>query len=72
MTQELGFKGWLASRGITQTEIAELLDLSLQSVNMKVNGKKEFTLPQVKKICQHYGISADVFLPSELQDCNNS
>lgn len=63
----LQFKGWMVANKVTQGEIAELLGISLQSVNMKVNGRQEFTLPQVKTICQHYGISADVFLPTVLK-----
>lgn len=63
----LQFKGWMVANKVTQGEIAELLGISLQSVNMKVNGRQEFTLPQVKTICQHYGISADIFLPTVLK-----
>lgn len=70
MEQILSFKGWMAENNVRQTEIAELLDISLQSVNLKVNGKQDFTLPQVKKICERYGISADIFLPKELQYSN--
>ena len=63
----LQFKGWMVANKVTQGEIAELLGISLQSVNMKVNGRQEFTLPQVKTICQHYGISADIFLSTVLK-----
>lgn len=62
----LTFKAWMVSNDIKQAEIAELLCISLQAVNLKVNGKQEFTLPQVRMICQKYGISADLFLPNEL------
>ena len=58
----LKFKGYLAEHGITQTELAEVLDLSIQSINKKVNGKEDFTLAQIKVICQTYGISADLFV----------
>lgn len=70
MQQMLSFKGWMAENNIKQYEIAELLGISLQSVNLKVNGKQDFTLDQVSKICQHYHISADIFLPKELQNSN--
>ena len=72
MGQILSFKGWMVENNIRQNELAELLDISLQSVNMKVNGKQDFTLPQVKKICEHYGISADIFLPKELRLSNTN
>ena len=59
---ELKFKGWLAENKITQTELAEVLDLSMTSINKKVNGKEDFTLPQIKAICEKWSISADIFL----------
>lgn len=58
----LKFKGYLAEHGITQVQLAEVLDLSLQSINKKVNGKEDFTLAQIKVLCQTYGISADLFV----------
>lgn len=70
MEQTLSFKGWMAENKIKQTEIAELLGISIQSVNLKVNGKLDFSLPQVRTICAKYGISADIFLPSELRISN--
>lgn len=66
----LKFKAWMAENRISQGSLAELLDLSLQSVNKKVNGKEDFTLVQVRKICETYGLSADIFLPDTLQTCN--
>lgn len=57
----LKFKGYCAEHNIRQREIAELLDLNPQTVNRKMNGKEAFTLEQVKKICEHYGISADTY-----------
>ena len=58
----LKFKGWLAQNKITQREIMDLLGLSQTSINKKVNGKEDFTLSQIKTICEHYKISADIFL----------
>ena len=59
---DLNFKAWLVINGITQRELAEVLGLSFQSVNKKVNGKEDFTLDQARKICKHYHISADLLL----------
>lgn len=58
----LKFKGWLAEHGIKQSEIAELLDIDISNVNQKINGKQEFTVPQIRAICNKYNISADIFL----------
>lgn len=64
----LKFKGYCAENGIKQTEIMELLGLSAQSVNAKMNGRQDFTLSQIKTLCQHYGISADLyFLPESIK-----
>ncbi len=57
----LRFKGFLAERKIPQTEIAELLHISLPTANKKINGNTDFSLSEVKILCQHYGISADEY-----------
>lgn len=57
----LKFKGWLVEHQIKQSDLAELLGITVESVNAKVNGRQEFTLSQVKKMCETYGISADDF-----------
>ena len=59
--KELKFKGWLASKKKKQQEVADLLQLTLQSVNNKLNGREDFTLAQVRILCKHYKISADEF-----------
>lgn len=70
MEQILSFKGWLVQNHITQIELAKLLGISVQSVNNKVNNRKPFTMAQVTKICSTYGISANIFLPTELRSGN--
>jgi len=61
--KNLRFKGWLAENGISQKEIAEVLGITVSNLNEKVNGKQEFTAPQMRTLCQKYNISADLFLP---------
>ena len=70
MGQILSFKAWLVENNIKQGEVAQILGISMQSTNMKVNGKRYFTLPQIKKLCEHYGISAEYFIPKELLNSN--
>jgi transcriptional regulator with XRE-family HTH domain len=55
------FKTYCIEHGIKQTEIAEVLNVSVQTVNRKLNNKQSFTLKQVKALCVHYGISADKY-----------
>lgn len=64
---ELKFKAWMVQNRVTQTALADLLGLSLQSINKKVNGKEDFSLRQISVICGTYGISSDIFLPKPLQ-----
>lgn len=60
----LKFKGYCAENNISQKEIADILNITIQNANAKLNGRQDFTLSQVKILCQHYGISADIyFLP---------
>ena len=59
--QMLKFKGYCAEHGIKQSEIAELLGITISNVNEKMNGKQPFTLEQVRILCEHYKISADEY-----------
>ena len=56
------FKGWCAAHNINVKDIAELLDIEPNNASEKINKKQNFTLPQIKLICETYGISADIFL----------
>lgn len=58
----LDFKGWLVSHNIRQKELAEVLGMTVQAVSKKLTGKAEFSVKQIKAICEHYHISADIFL----------
>ena len=57
----LKFKGYCAENRIKQVKIAEILNISIQSVNKKLNGKEPFTFEQVKTLCKHFNISADEY-----------
>ena len=56
------FKGWCAENGVKVKDIAELLDIAPNNASEKILGKQNFTLPQIKIICEKYSISADIFL----------
>ena len=55
------FKGYCVANGIKQKELADLLGLSISVINQKMNGRLDWTLEQVKTLCKHYGISADIY-----------
>ena len=61
--EENKFKGWCAAHNVKVKDIAELLDIHINNASEKINGKQNFTLPQIKAICEKYSISADIFLP---------
>lgn len=57
----LRFKGFCVENNISQKEIADLLGITIQSANAKLNGRQDFTFSQVRILCEHYGISADYY-----------
>lgn len=59
------FKAWLVENRISQKEVAELLGVSAVAVNRKLNGGENFTVKQIKVICEKYGLSADEFFFAE-------
>ena len=61
MEKLLKFKAWMVENKIKQQEIADVLGITVQLTNAKINGREEFTMSQVRTLCSHYGISADNF-----------
>lgn len=55
------FKGWLVENEIKQSEVAELLGITESNLNLKLNGKQDISIEQVRKICSTYSISADTY-----------
>ena len=55
------FKAWLVENGISQKDLAEFLGITVVAVNRKLNGGEEFTIKQIRAICEKYHISADEF-----------
>ena len=55
----LKFKAWLVENKIQQAEVAEILKITPENVNAKLNGRLPFTFEQVQTLCRHYKISAD-------------
>lgn len=51
MTNKFGkLKGRLAEAGMTQSELADSLGMSRATLSMKMNGKREFTLAELRII----------------------
>lgn len=49
----------LAEHGDTQINLAEILDITYQSVSIKVNGHKDFTQSEIYTIMVHYNLTPD-------------
>ena len=48
-------KGARVEKGLTQEDMAERIGISTFSYLMKENGKRDFTLTEMKKICEILG-----------------
>lgn len=56
MTERHGkLKGARVEKGLTQEDMAERIGISTYSYLMKENGKRDFTLTEMKKICKILG-----------------
>jgi transcriptional regulator with XRE-family HTH domain len=44
----------MKKRGETQDHISELLGLSRTTVNLGLSGKREWTISEIEKLCEHY------------------
>ena len=69
---EISFKAWAVTNNVKQAEIADLLGISYTAVNAKLNGRSMWSLPQIKKICTKYNISADIFLNESCEKATRS
>lgn len=52
-------KGILIINGMTQQDLANILNLSASTLNFKINGKTEFTLTEVKKISHYFNMNIE-------------
>lgn len=50
-----GLVSEMAKKGETQKTIAEMLGLTVPSVCRRFRGKKDWTIGEIEKICEHYG-----------------
>ena len=52
---------------ITVRKLAEYLDLSVNSVSFRLNGRREFTLSEVEKLADVFGCSLDYLVGHEVR-----
>lgn len=44
-------------RGETQDDLSKLLGISRTTFNFKLQGKSEWTISEIEKICEHYDMN---------------
>lgn len=49
-----GLLGEMAKHGDTQKSLAELLGTHKNTICLKLSGKREWTIGEIEKICEHY------------------
>ncbi len=55
------FKGWLRANGLTYSDVATLLGLSVATVSAKINGQSDFLLSEIQLIREKYNLASDIF-----------
>ena len=55
-------KGCMASNNHTQKYLADTLKISCDSLNKKLNGKRDFTLKEISSIAKIYNKKTSFFL----------
>lgn len=56
-------KGLRISKRYNQTQMAELLGIGLTAYNQKENGIREFTIEEIKKMVEIFGVTfEEIFL----------
>lgn len=59
MTNTNKLKGKLAERGMTQSQLAEAIDISASSFSFKINNEVEFKVGEIKRIQNVLGLTRD-------------
>lgn len=66
----LKLKGLRVTYGKNQDDMAKLLSIPVSGYNMRENGKRMFTLPEVKKLMIHFKLTpeqvVDIFFDFEV------
>ncbi|APH24814.1 helix-turn-helix domain-containing protein [Clostridium botulinum] len=65
-------KGLRAQNNLTQQDMAELIDTSIQTYNRKELGKREFNLTEAKKIADYFKKSVDEIFFTETVNTNKT
>ncbi|MBW6408796.1 helix-turn-helix transcriptional regulator [Clostridium weizhouense] len=47
-------KGLMTEKNITQNELSKLLEISISTLNFKINGKSDFSIKEAKKVSKFF------------------
>lgn len=69
MINTTALKGAIVGAGHTQKSLAEAIGMGKNTMNSKVNGRRDFTTSEIVRICRELDIREDrrkieIFLPS--------
>lgn len=59
MVNTLKLKSAIVEAGYTQETLSKEMNISANSLSSKINGKSQFNLDEVSKLCKILNISAD-------------
>lgn len=60
-------RGVMAERNVRQSDIAKLLSISEKSVSAKINGKVDFKVSELNKICTALKVEPEIFLANSFR-----
>ena len=52
-------RGLMAQSGMNQKDLGKLLNLSNRSINLKINGTREFRQSELEKLAAHFNVTID-------------
>lgn len=59
-------KGILVEKNITQQELAQILQISVSTLNFKINGKSDFSVTEAKRVSNLLGKTIEeIFIANE-------
>lgn len=64
----LKLRGAVAENGLTLTTLAKELNITQQTLNERLHGRKPFTLDEMLKTCNLLNVSIDIFFDPQLHN----
>ena len=55
------FMAFLKENRIKLQDIADLFGHTVQTISMKNHGKADYTMSEINTMCDHFGISSEIF-----------